>query len=238
MKPVLRAENIVTGYGDNIIINDVSLSVNEQEIVSVLGPNGAGKSTLLKSIASVIPKRGGRVYFFDEDVTNMSTKELISRGLVYIMQGRNVFPFMTVYENLELSGLMLGNKKLFRERLEKVYEMFPVLREKKAKKAHTLSGGEQRMLELARAFIYQPKLLLLDEPSIGLSPKIVEDLYRKIVSTVRSEGISLLLVEQNVSKAVEVSDRIYLLDLGEVKFSGTKEEMLASKSLLTAYLGI
>ncbi|MDW8063002.1 MAG: ABC transporter ATP-binding protein [Candidatus Caldarchaeum sp.] len=238
MRTILEVKNVVTGYGKLEILRGVTMQMYAEETTAILGPNGAGKSTLLKVIAGLLPKWSGKVYYDDKDITNLTTKQILSMGLTYVMQGRNVFPYMTVYENLEISGLMIKDKEVFRERLGRVYEIFPVLREKRSLKAHTLSGGEQRMLELAKALIYNPKLLLLDEPSVGLSPKVMNELYGKILSLVKSEGVTLILVEQNVSKALEVADRVFLLDLGEVKFSGTPEQILSSRSLITAYLGI
>jgi len=235
---ILETKGLVTGYGKLEILHGVDIKVHEGEITAILGPNGAGKSTLLKTIAGLLDKWSGKVFYCGEDITNLQTKEILQKGLVYVMQGRNVFPYMTVMENLEVSGFMLRNKRLFKERLERVFEIFPFLKEKKNKKAHTLSGGEQRMLELAKAFINNPRLMMLDEPSIGLSPKIVLDIYDKILSLVKHDKISLILVEQNVSMALEVADKVYILDLGNVKFYGTPQEAIATKSLVGAYFGM
>ncbi|MFQ5710861.1 MAG: ABC transporter ATP-binding protein [Candidatus Geothermarchaeales archaeon] len=239
MSELLRVENVSSGYGRIEVLHDVSMAIQEDKITCLIGPNGAGKSTLLKTVFGIIKPWTGRVFFRGDDVTGLEPQDLINRNLVYLPQGRSVFPYMTVMENLEMGVFALREKDRdkIEEDIEWVFSLFPPLRGKRDVLAGTLSGGQQRMLEIGRALLLHPKLLMLDEPSAGLAPIIMEQVYEKIREMLRA-GITILLIEQNVFQGLTNSDYAYILYLGKNMFEGTSEEALKSKELLKAYLGI
>lgn len=219
-----------------MILHDVGINVREGEIVTIIGPNGAGKSTVLKSIFGMTAIEKGTIHYFDEDLTDLPTSEIIERGICYVPQGRTVFPSLTVEENLEMGAFIRKDKQVVKKDLQKVYEKFPKLYERRHQFTKTLSGGEQQMVSIGRALMLQPRLLLLDEPSIGLAPKIVEEVFEKCLE-IKSSGTAILMVEQNATLALEYSDRGYVLELGKNRLEGTGKELLADHQVGELYLG-
>jgi branched-chain amino acid transport system ATP-binding protein len=233
---LLQCTDIVSGYLDAPIIKGVSLSVKRGEIVAILGPNGSGKSTLLKSIIGLVKLYSGEILFQNKKVDGLATDQLVNMGIATCLQGRRTFPRLTVEENLRMGAYTIS-KEEFQKKQSEVYSMFPFLHEKRKIFGGNLSGGEQEMLSFGRAMLTNPKLLLVDEPSIGLSPKFVSAIYDKL-KQVNDLGIAILLVEQNVRKALEVADRVYVLDMGRKKFEGTPEDLNTKADLAEMYLGI
>lgn len=233
---ILEIKNLVAGYGESLILKGVNLHVDEGEIVTIIGPNGAGKSTLLKSIFGFANVHEGEIIYRGEDIRGMTPAELIDRKICYVPQGRVVFPSMTVRENLEMGAYTLKDKKRVAEEVEKVFERFPRLRERASQKAKTLSGGEQQMIVIGRALMLDPILLLLDEPSLGLAPTIIEEVYAKL-QEIRALGISIVMVEQNANLALEISDRAYVLELGKNQYEGTGKQLLEDPRVGELYLG-
>lgn len=225
--------NVSAGYGKIQIVHDISLTIEDNIITAILGPNGSGKSTLIKSIFGLSTIFSGKILFRDDDITHKSVNHVIMQGISYVPQVDNVFPNMTLNENLEMGGLFQMNK--FKENVESVYQMFPLLKERKNEKARKLSGGERQMLALGRALVTDPKLLLLDEPSAALSPKLTDLIFTKIVELARS-GIAVGLVEQNVKKALLVSERAIILTSGRKSFEG-ETESLRNRDLGKIFLG-
>ena len=233
---ILVAERLTAGYGKLDILHDVSLDVRPGEIVSVIGPNGAGKSTAFKTIVGFLTPRTGRVVFDEHDITGLRPDLVLRRGLAYVPQGRVVFPQMTVLENLEMGGYIERDGDRVREALERVYALFPVLAERRRQKAGTMSGGEQQMLAIGRALMTTPRLILLDEPSLGLSPKFVTMIFGKLVE-MKGAGYTLMLVEQNATRALAIADRGYVLELGRNRYEGPGRELLADPEVKRLYLG-
>jgi len=233
---LLRAEAMTAGYGKMPILHDVSLLIAPGELVAVIGPNGAGKSTTFKVIVGFLKPTQGRVLFDGDDITGLRPDQVLRRGLAYVPQGRIVFPQMTVLENLEMGGYTERNPVRIREALERVYALFPILAERRHQKAGTMSGGEQQMVAIGRALMTTPKLVLLDEPSLGLSPKYVSLIFEKLVEMKRA-GYTLMLVEQNAAKALSVADRGYVLELGRNRFEGSGRTLLNDPEVKRLYLG-
>lgn len=235
MTDVLRAAGVVAGYGEVEILHGVSIAVQQGEVVAVIGPNGAGKSTLLKAVFGLIAVRKGRVLLNGAEVTNEPPHRLVGKGLSYVPQTENVFPSLTVRENLEM-GAFLRHDGL-RQRLARVYELFPDLAGRRGERAGRLSGGQRQMLALARALMLDPQVLLLDEPSASLSPRMVEGLFQKIAEINRS-GTAILLVEQNAREALSLSHRAYVLAMGENRLEGEASYLLDSEEVGRVYLGL
>ena len=233
---LLRAEALTAGYGKMPILHEVSLIIAPGELVAVIGPNGAGKSTAFKVIVGFLKPTQGRVLFDGDDITGRRPDQVLRRGLAYVPQGRIVFPQMTVLENLEMGGYIERNPARLHEALERVYALFPILAERRRQKAGTMSGGEQQMVAIGRALMTTPKLVLLDEPSLGLSPKYVSLIFEKLVEMKRA-GYTLMLVEQNAAKALSVADRAYVLELGRNRFEGSGRSLLADPEVKRLYLG-
>jgi len=233
---LLELSKITAGYGPLTVLYDVSLYVAQGEIVCLIGPNGAGKSTVLRAVAGQITPVAGKVLFNGEDATCVGVAEKGRRGLIFIPQGDNIFPNLTVLENLEMAGLLLqDHEKLYRS-IEKALEKFPAIKEMKTRPARELSGGQRQMLALSRILLLRPQLVLLDEPSLGLSPMVV-DLIFKEIREMNTEGISFLLVEQNARKALSVSHRGYVLELGRNRLTGTGRQLLDNPDVQRLYLG-
>jgi branched-chain amino acid transport system ATP-binding protein len=228
-------KDLTAGYKGIEVIKDINFEIKPGEIVAIIGPNGAGKSTFLRTIFNLTEIYSGRIYFKDKDITDFETYELIYCGISFVPQGRLVFSNMTVSENLEMGAFIFNDKKLIENNLEHVYKEFPVLKRKKDELAGNLSGGEQQMLAIARALMQSPELLLLDEPSLGLAPKIVNEIFEKVLK-LKSEGISLIIVEQNAKKAVEIADRTYILEDGKIALEGGKE-ILKDPRIKEIYFG-
>jgi len=233
---LLRAESITAGYGKMAILHDVTVEVRAGEMVSVIGPNGAGKSTAFKTIVGFLRPSGGRVHFDGQDIAGLRPDQVLHRGLAYVPQGRIVFPQMTVLENLEMGAYIERDGRRVREALERVYGLFPILAERRSQKAGTMSGGEQQMVAIGRALMTTPKLILLDEPSLGLAPKFVSLIFDKLVEMKRA-GYTMMVVEQNAAKALAVADRGYVLELGRNRFEGTGRALLEDPEVKRLYLG-
>ena len=231
---MLRLESVTAGYTDENIIHEVTLEVEEGEIVSIIGPNGSGKSTLMKSVFGLTRMRGGRISFLGRDVTGKRPDELVRLGLAYVPQEKNVFSSLTVKENLEMGGVSLSGE--MDERLESVLELFPKLAERLGQRAGTLSGGEQKMLAVGRAMVTRPSLLMLDEPSAALSPKVMGQLFAEI-EEINRMGVTILMVEQNARKALAISDRGYILEMGRNRFQGPAKSLLDNPEVCSLYLG-
>lgn len=233
---MLKIINLTAGYGGPIIIENIHIEIREGEIVTMIGPNGAGKSTVLKSIFGLTKIHGGEILFFNQNLTGLNTFEITSRGICYVPQGRSIFGSLTVEENLEMGAYIKKDKKEILKDLKYVYSKFPRLHERRKQQSKFLSGGEQQMVALGRALMLKPQLLLLDEPSIGLAPKIVQEVFEKILE-IRRDGTSILMVEQNANMALQISDRAYVLELGKNLCSGTGQELLHNPKIQQAYLG-
>ncbi len=232
---LLSVENLSAGYGDLQVLRSVTLNVQPGEFVLLIGPNGAGKSTILKSIFNLTRKMAGTIQFQEKDVTHLPTHGLIEEGIGFVPQGRLVFPSLTVKENLDMGGYLLNHRATLEENRERVYDLFPALREKRRELAGNLSGGQQQQLSIGRALMMTPKLLLLDEPSLGLSPKLVQEVF-SILKKLQEQGTTLLVVEQNVRLALPYADRGYLLSAGRVRFAGTRSELASEDLMRDAFL--
>ena len=234
MTAILRVEGVVAGYGEVEVLHGVSLVLGRGEIVAVIGPNGAGKSTLLKAIFGMVPVRGGRVQLADEDVTNQPPDRIVQSGMSYVPQTENVFPSLSINENLQM-GAFLRQDGL-QARLERVYDMFPDIAGRRGERAGRLSGGQRQMLALARALMLDPQVLLLDEPSASLSPKMVDTIFEKI-GDISEGGTAIVLVEQNAREALSFSSRAYVLATGENRLEGEAASLLDNEDVARLYLG-
>jgi branched-chain amino acid transport system ATP-binding protein len=234
--PLLRAEGLTAGYGKVPILHGVTLEVRAGEMVSVIGPNGAGKSTAFKTIVGFVHATSGHVTFDGQEITGLRPDQVLPRGLAYVPQGRIVFPQMTVLENLEMGAYIERDGGRVRQALERVYALFPILAERRTQKAGTLSGGEQQMVAIGRALMTRPKLILLDEPSLGLSPKFVSLIFDTLLQ-MKGAGYTLMVVEQNAARALAVADRGYVLELGRNRFEGAGAALLADPDVKRLYLG-
>jgi branched-chain amino acid transport system ATP-binding protein len=232
---MLTIQNLKAGYNGMEILRGVDLEVKAGEIVAIIGPNGAGKSTLLKSIFHLTEIYSGKIFFKDKDITNLPTFQLISLGVSYVPQGRQVFGNLTVLENLEMGAFIFQDKELLQRNIDDVFEKFPTLEEKKNELACNLSGGQQQMLAVGRALIQDPELLLFDEPSLGLDPKTMKEVFVKI-QEINKEGISIVIVEQNAKQAVSLAKRTYVLEDGRVALSGGPD-ILQSEKIKSVYFG-
>jgi len=233
---VLMAEDIVAGYLPEVdVLRGVSLIVREGEVVTIVGPNGAGKSTLVKGLMGLVPPRSGKVWLGGEDLTGLSAHTIARKGVGYVPQRSNVFPSLTVEENLELGAIPRPDLRV-RERMEELAELFPILRHRRSQRAGTLSGGERQMVAMARALMPEPNVLILDEPSAGLAPAYVDLVFERVTDINRA-GVTVLMVEQNARAALAMSDRGYVLDLGKNRFDGPAESLLDDPKIAELYLG-
>ena len=233
---LLEVHDLHAGYGKMEILHGITLKVEAGQIVSIIGPNGAGKSTVFKSIFGLLPVRQGRVLFAGEEVTNRPPEALLRQGMTFVPQGRNVFPLMTVEENLLLGAYIRKRSPELLEEVQRVYETFPILREKRTARAGDLSGGQQQMLEMGRSLLLHPKLILLDEPTLGLAPLVFKEIFR-IIESLRQQGQTILMVEQNAAKALEISDYAYVLELGKNRYEGSGEAIRNDERVKRLYLG-
>jgi len=231
---VLEAREVVSGYGEVEILHEVSIRVEEEEIVTIIGPNGAGKSTLLKTVFGLLPCKRGRVFFGGEDVTGRSPEVMVSKGLCYVPQSDNVFPSLTVQENLEMGAFIRRDD--YRPKMEEVLALFPDVLERRHSRAGKLSGGQRQMLALARALMLEPRVLLLDEPSASLAPNMVELVFAKILDINRS-GVAIVMVEQNARESLRLSHRGYVLAMGQNRLEGSGKSLLDSEEVGRTYLG-
>ena len=234
MAAMLKVNDIHVYYGKIHAVKGVSFEVNEGEIVSLIGANGAGKSTILKTVSGLMHPKSGTIEFMGKDIAHMEPNKIVTKGLVHVPEGRRVFAHMSVMENIEMGAYILG--KVPEEAVEDVFTRFPRLKERRKQEAGTLSGGEQQMLARARALMSKPKLIMMDEPSMGLSPILVEQIF-SIIYELRESGVTILLVEQNANKALKITDRAYVLETGKITLSGTGRELLEKEEVKKAYLG-
>ena len=233
-KKVLEINEITAFYGPICALRDVCLKVHENEIVGLIGANGAGKSTLMKAVLGIRRVSSGRILFMGEDITHISTPNIVSSGIVYVPEGGGIFPFMSIYENLQLGAVHYKGDS--NERLDVIYKRFPILKERQHQQAGTLSGGQRQIAAIGRALMSSPKLLMLDEPSLGLAPKIVEEFFRLILD-LKEEGYTILLCEQNARKTLQYAGRAYVFRTGSVMLEGTGAELMDNPVVQQAYLG-
>jgi branched-chain amino acid transport system ATP-binding protein len=233
---MLEVKNIQVAYGKIVAVKDISIDVKQGEIVTLIGSNGAGKSTTLRTISGLIKPKSGEILFNGKRIDGVPGHEIVGMGICHSPEGRRIFPRMTVKENLELGAFLRNDKTAVNADMDRVLELFPRLKERIKQTAGTMSGGEQQMLAVSRALMGDPKLLLLDEPSMGLAPVLVELIFDTIVK-IRKQGITILLIEQNATAALEVADRAYVLESGKVKMSGSAKELSSDDKVTKAYLG-
>jgi branched-chain amino acid transport system ATP-binding protein len=237
MQSVLSIENLNVHYGSIHAIKGISLEVKKGQIATLIGANGAGKTTTLNAITNLVKKSGGKILFEGEDITNLSTHEIVSRGIVLVPEGRKIFPNLTVYENLMMGAYSRRDQEKIKRDLNWTLTLFPRLRERLKQLGGTLSGGEQQMLAVARGLMSKPKLLMLDEPSLGLAPLLVKEVFQ-IIEEIRKEGVTILLVEQNAFAALKVADYAYVLETGKVVIQDSGKDLLNNDDVRKAYLGI
>ncbi len=235
---MLTVENLEVSYGEIRVLKGVNIHMTEGELVSVIGANGAGKSTLVNTICGLLVPRGGTITFDGEKISGIPPHHIVAKGVVQVPEGRQLFPVMTVKENLEMGSYLMKDQGKIARQLEAVYEFFPLLKERTKQLAGTLSGGEQQMLAVGRALMSQPKLLMFDEPSLGLAPKLVQTIFDIVIKIRDQLGVSVLLIEQNVRHSCEISDRAFVLENGHVTLEGTGREMLSNEQVRRAYLGL
>ncbi|MBZ2087805.1 ABC transporter ATP-binding protein [Streptococcus oralis] len=233
---MLKVENLSVHYGMIQAVRDVSFEVNEGEVVSLIGANGAGKTTILRTLSGLVRPSAGKIQFLGKEIQKMPAQKIVAGGLSQVPEGRHVFPGLTVMENLEMGAFLKKNREENQANLKKVFSRFPRLEERKNQDAATLSGGEQQMLAMGRALMSTPKLLLLDEPSMGLAPIFIQEIF-DIIQDIQRQGTTVLLIEQNANKALAISDRGYVLETGKIVLSGTGKELAASDEVRKAYLG-
>jgi branched-chain amino acid transport system ATP-binding protein len=233
---VLKVEGLVCRYGKVAAVRELSIEVNQGELVSLIGANGAGKTTTLKAISGVLPPAAGRIVFLGEDITRASPRRILQLGIAHCPEGRRVFPQMSVLENLEMGSYLRTDAGEVSADMQRLLERFPILHERRNQAAGTLSGGEQQMLAISRALMSRPKLVLFDEPSLGLAPNLVERTF-EIIKGIRTQGVTVVMVEQNAFAALELSDRAYVLDQGHVTMTGPGMELLHNPHVKAAYLG-
>ena len=233
---MLEVKNLEVYYGVICALKGISFEVNEGEIVSLIGANGAGKTTMMQSVVGLIPKRSGTVIFDGQDISKTPCHKIVQLGMTQVPEGRRIFQELSVYENLMMGAYTVKEQQMFKTELDKIYDLFPRLAERRNQIAGTLSGGEQQMLAMSRALMINPKLLMLDEPSMGLAPILVDQIF-DIIKQLHKQGTTILLVEQNASKALEIADRAYVLETGTITTSGTGAELASSDEVRKAYLG-
>ena len=233
---LLKVTNLVVSYGGIEALKGISFEVEQGQIVTLIGANGAGKSTTLRTISGLVRPKDGRVYFEGRDITDYGTQKIVETGIAMVPEGRRVFPNLTVLENLRIGAYLRKDKDVIEQDIQYVYDLFPRLKERSWQLAGTLSGGEQQMLAVGRAIMTRPKRVMMDEPSLGLAPLVVKDIFR-IIRTLKGTGMTVLLIEQNANAALHACDYAYVLETGRITMSGTGEELLASKAIQEAYLG-
>jgi len=234
---MLELRTVTAGYGQFTALWDVSLRVAAGEAVAVVGPNGAGKTTLMRVISGLVPLRSGGLLFEGESLGGKPAHDIVAHGIAHVPEGRRIFPALTVTDNLKMGAFIPAARRAFRESLDRVYALFPVLAERRSQRAGSLSGGEQQMLAIGRALMSRPKLILLDEPSMGLAPVIVLRLF-DLIRRVREEGYTILVVEQNVRQVLKLVDRAYLLEVGRIKMEGRADQLSEQEFVRKAYVGL
>lgn len=233
---MLKLSNVVSAYGKNLVLKNIGLEITRGEIVTIIGANGAGKSTTLKTIIGLLKPQSGSILFKGEEVAGFATENIVKKGIALCPEGRRIFADLTVLENLQIGAYSQTDKKVITETIAHNFELFPILKERSKQKGGTLSGGEQQMLAIARALMAKPEMLLLDEPSLGLAPLMVEKISQ-IIKQINEQGVSILLVEQNANMALHLSYRGYVLETGKIVLSGLSSELLNNPEIKAAYLG-
>jgi len=235
---MLKLENVQSGYGNILAVKDISLEVNQGEIITLIGANGAGKSTTLLTISGIVECRSGRIMLYDEEINTLGTDEIVKRGVCQVPEGRHIFPQLTVQENLDMGAFMRKDTKQIKDDLDYVFSLFPILEERKNQDGGTLSGGEQQMLAVSRALMAKPQLLLLDEPSMGLAPLIIKQIFEIIKKINLESNTTIFLVEQNANQALQIADRGYVIKNGKITITGSAESLLTNQDVQKAYLGL
>ena len=233
---LLKVTDLVVSYGGIEALKGISFDVEEGQIVTLIGANGAGKSTTLRTISGLVPPKSGRIYFEGRDITDFDTQKIVEIGIAMVPEGRRVFANLTVLENLRIGAYLRKDKDVIEEDIRYVYKLFPRLEERSWQLAGTLSGGEQQMLAVGRAVMTRPKMIMMDEPSLGLAPLVVKDIF-KIIKALKDTGMTVLLIEQNANAALHACDYAYVMETGRITTSGAGEELLASEAIQEAYLG-
>ena len=233
---LLKVTDLVVSYGGIEALKGISFEVDQGQIVTLIGANGAGKSTTLRTIAGLVPHKDGRIYYEGRDITDFNTQKIVENGIALVPEGRRVFANLTVLENLRIGAYLRRDRELIEEDIRYVYDLFPRLKERSWQLAGTLSGGEQQMLAVGRAVMTRPKLIMMDEPSLGLAPLVVRDIFT-IIRTLKGTGMTVLLIEQNANAALHACDYAYVMETGKITLSGTGEELLESEAIQEAYLG-
>lgn len=233
---LLKVTDLVVSYGGIEALKGISFDVDQGQIVTLIGANGAGKSTTLRTIAGLVRPREGRVFFEGRDITDYGTQKIVETGIAMVPEGRRVFPNLTVLENLRIGAYLRKDREVIAQDIEYIYDLFPRLRERSWQLAGTLSGGEQQMLAVGRALMSRPKLMMMDEPSLGLAPLVVQDIF-SIIKEINRQGVTILLIEQNANMALRIADRGYVLETGRISMTGTGMELLNDESVKAAYLG-
>lgn len=233
---MLKVDNLSVHYGVIEAVKNVSFEVKEGEVVTLIGANGAGKTSILRTISGLVRPSSGTIFYLGNEIQKVPARKIVAAGLAQVPEGRHVFPGLTVMENLEMGAFLKNNREENQKNLKKIFDRFPRLEERKGQDAATLSGGEQQMLAMGRALMSQPKLLLLDEPSMGLAPIFIQEIF-DIIQDIQKQGTTVLLIEQNANKALTIADRGYVLENGKVVLTGTGQELLASDEVRKAYLG-
>lgn len=235
---MLTLENVQAGYGNILAIKDVSLEIKEGEIITLIGANGAGKSTTLMTISAVVRCRSGKVFFKDQEIHEKDSDEIVKMGICQVPEGRHIFPQLTVKENLDMGAFLRTDKEEIKKDMDYVYSLFPILAERRNQDGGNLSGGEQQMLAMSRALMARPKLLLLDEPSMGLAPLVIKQIFEIIKQINKESNTTIFLVEQNANQALHIADRGYVMENGKITLSGPAQQLLANTDIQKAYLGI
>ena len=235
---MLRLENVQSGYGNKLAIKDVSLEIREGEIITLIGANGAGKSTTLMTICGVVPCRSGRILFQGREIQKMEPDQIVRMGLCQVPEGRHIFPQLTVRENLDMGAFLRKDKEGVKKDIEYVYSLFPILAARKNQEGGNLSGGEQQMLAMSRALMARPQVLLLDEPSMGLAPLVIKQIFEIIKQINKESNTTIFLVEQNANQALHIADRGYVMENGQITLTGSAKSLLANQGIQKAYLGI
>jgi len=235
---LLKVDNINVAYGEIQVIFDLSLQIKEGEIISIIGANGAGKSTLLKTISGMLQPISGTIEFNQEMISKLESHDIVERGLIHVPEGRRLFSLMSVYENLEIGAYSKNAEKHFKESIEEVFRLFPRLQERKKQLAVTLSGGEQQMVAIGRGIMGHPKLMMLDEPSLGLAPLLKKDIFSTINKISKEYGTTILLVEQDIINSLGISDRAYVMEHGQFVINGTPDDLMDNPEIKKAYLGL
>ncbi len=235
---MLKLEDVESGYGNILAVKGISLEVNQGEIITLIGANGAGKSTTLLTISGIVECRSGRILLNDEEIHPLGTDDIVKRGICQVPEGRHIFPQLTVQENLDMGAFMRNDTKQVKDDLDYVFSLFPILEERRNQDGGTLSGGEQQMLAVSRALMAKPQLLLLDEPSMGLAPLIIKQIFEIIKKINQENNVTIFLVEQNANQALQIADRGYVIENGKITITGSADSLLSNQDVRKAYLGL